>query len=155
MVYIHKGREAMCCPRICGLVLSLLINIPLSGLVLSLESGSWELKLFSIPFIVSPVCAVVIYCNRRSSCLARTALVLLLLSLLTKAAGATLAGIGASLSSQSEAPLGGLGALVYGMVAGAMGVSALSDAWLFLVEICSPPRERRGSKRVTRTEDFF
>ena len=141
------------CPRVCGLVLSILINVPLVGLVLSLESGTWELKLFAIPFAVSPVAAIIIYCNRRGSCLSRTALLLLLLSLVTKLVGATLACMGIAAASQSNAMLGALGAIVYGMVAAIFGVSALSDLYLFCTEIYGSQPEQKRERVVTN--DFF
>ena len=51
------------CPRVCSLALSILINVPLVGLVLTLNDGSLELKLFAIPFAVSPLMAMVIFCK--------------------------------------------------------------------------------------------
>ena len=144
----------MCLPRVCSLILSILINVPLAGWVLTLESGTWELKLFSIPFIVSPVMAMVIFCNRRGSFLSRTALFLLLLSLVTKGVGATFAGLGIAAASNSNTIMGGLGALVYGVVCAVFTVSALSDLYLFCAEIYAAPK-REPRRELVSSSDFF
>jgi hypothetical protein len=142
------------CPRVCSLVLSVLINLPLAGWVLSLESGNWELKLFAIPFGVSPVMAIVIFCNKRGSCLSRTALFILLLSLVVKGVGATIAGIGAVATGSSGNPsLGALGALVYGIIAGIFTLSALSDLYLFCTEIYRTPK--REKRELVRSSDLW
>jgi len=131
-----------------------LINIPLAGWVLSLESGSWELKLFAIPFGVSPMMAIIVFCNKRGSCLARTALFILLLSLLVKGAGAVLAGLGAAAAGSSGHPsLGALGALVYGIIAGIFTLSALSDLYLFCTEIYRTPKQAK--RELIRSSDLW
>lgn len=143
----------MCLPRVCSLVLSLLINVPLVGIVLTLDGGSWELKLFAIPFAVSPVMAMVVFCNRSGSCLSRTALFLLLLSLIVKGVGATFAAMGIAAASNSGAMLGRLGAVVYGVVMGIFITSGTSDLYLFCTEIYS--KSKRSQRELVSSSDFF
>ena len=143
----------MCLPRVCTLVLSILINVPLTGLVLSLEQGTWELKLFAIPFAASPIMAMAIFCNRRGSFLARTALLILLLSLVAKLVGGAFAGLGIAAASQSNGMLGKLGAVVYGVITAIFGLSALSDLYLFCVEIYATPK--REKRELLPPSDFF
>ena len=47
--------------RFCGLLITLLFNLPIVSLVLGLDSGTWELKLFALPFAASPVAAIALY----------------------------------------------------------------------------------------------
>ena len=143
----------MCLPRVCSLVLSVLINVPLAGWVLTLESGSWELKLFAIPFGISPLMAMVIFCNRRGSCLSRTALFILLLSLIAKGVGATIAALGIAAAANTGSILGGLGAIVYTIVCTVFTVSALSDVYLFCTEIYRTPK--REKRELIAANDFF
>ena len=143
----------MCLPRVCSLVLSLLINVPLVGIVLTLEDGSWELKLFAIPFAVSPVMAMVIFCNRSGSCLSRTALFLLLLSLVVKGVGATFAGLAIAATSTINSVFGGLGVIVYALVMAIFIISGLSDLYLFCTEIYSKPK--RSQRELVSSSDLF
>lgn len=146
----------MCLPRVCSLALSILINVPLAGFAISLQSGSWGLKLFAAPFIASPVSAMVLFCGTRGSCVSRTALFVLLCSLVVKLVGAVFAALGVAATSNSDAPggLGGLGALVYGFLAVLFGVSAASDLILFCVEVYATPRQRER-RELVKSNDFF
>ena len=144
----------MCFPRVCSLALSILINVPLTGWVLTLESGSPELKLFAIPFAVSPLMAMTIFCNKRGSCLARTALFILLLSLIVKGVGATIAGLAIAAATNTGALLGKLGAVVYGAVCAIFTVSALSDLYLFCTEIYRTPANA-DKRELVPPQDFF
>jgi hypothetical protein len=148
-------RSGMCLPRVCSLALSILINLPLAGWVLTLQDGSWELKLFAIPFAVSPLMAMALFCGRRGSFLSRTALFILLLSLIVKGVGATFAAIGLAATANSNTVFGGLGAIVYGFVCALFTVSALSDMWLFCVEIYRNPKREEGKRELVAANDFF
>lgn len=143
----------MCLPRVCGLILSILINVPLVGFVLSLNQGTWEFKLFAIPFGISPVMAMIIFCNRRGSCLSRTALFLLLLSLVVKGVGATFAGLAIATTSTINSVFGGLGMIVYALVMGIFLISGLSDLYLFCTEIYRTSKEPK--RELVRSSDLF
>jgi type III secretory pathway component EscU len=143
----------MCLPRVCGLILSILINVPLVGFVLSLNQGKWEFKLFAIPFGISPVMAMIIFCNRRGSCLSRTALFLLLLSLVVKGVGATFAGLAIAATSTINSVFGRLGVIVYALVMGIFLISGLSDLYLFCTEIYRTSKEPK--RELVRSSDLF
>lgn len=132
--------------RICGLIVSVIVNVPLVALILSLSNGTWQLKLFAIPFAVSPVASLVLACTPRGSWFARAALLLLFLSAVVKGVGAVIAGLGVAATSDSGTPLGGLGTLVYAIVLGVFLLSATSDLLLFCIEIYRTARPLRGSR---------
>ena len=132
--------------RICGLIASVVVNVPLVALILSLSNGTWQLKLFAIPFAVSPVASLVLACTTRGSWFARTALLLLFLSAVVKGIGAVIAGLGVVATSDSGAPLGGLGTLVYGIILGVFLLSAMSDLLLVCIEIYRTARSPRGNR---------
>jgi hypothetical protein len=137
-----------------GLVLTVLINVPLVGLILGLQDGSWELKTFAIPFAVSPVAAIVLYCGRPGSFLTNVALVLLLLSLAAKGVGAGFAGYALGAASNSNSVLGNLGAIVYGMVMVVFLVSGASDLYLFCTQVNRTPKPS-GSRELVSPNEFF
>ena len=143
----------MCLPRVCSLILSIVINVPLVGFVLSLNQGTWEFKLFAIPFAISPVMAMVIFCNRRGSCLSHTALFLLLLSLVVKGVGATFAGLAIAATSTINSVFGRLGVIVYALVMGIFLISGLSDLYLFCTEIYRTSKEPK--RELIRSSDLF
>ena len=141
--------------RFCGLLITLLFNLPIVSLVLGLDSGTWELKLFALPYAASPVAAIALLCVPRRSRLWGVAVTVLCLSLGTKLLGTVFAALGAAaVAGTSNAMLGRLGVAVYTVIAVGMGLSSLSDLFLFCSEVYAPPRQ--GSEvELVRSNDYM
>jgi hypothetical protein len=139
--------------RFCGLLITLLFNLPIVSLVLGLDSGTWELKLFALPFAASPVAAIALLCVPRRSCLWGVAVTVLCLSLGTKLIGTVFAALGAAAAGTWNAMLGGLGVAVYTVIAVGMGLSSFSDLFLFCSEVYAP---RKGSEaELVHSNDYM
>lgn len=119
---------------LCSLILTVCFNLPVAAWILSLDQATNSLKLLTIPFLVSPVAALLLYCSPRGGCFAGLMLTLVTLSSLAKLISCGVVADVAANSAETNTDLGKLGALVYALVAGFLGLSGLSDLMVVLSE---------------------
>ena len=136
----------MCLPRFCTLLFTVCFNVPIAVWILSLDEATTSLRLTVLPFLISPIAALLLYCSPRGTCFAGFMLALIVLSSLSKLVASGIFANVAANSADTNTDLGKLGELVYGLISGFLGVSGLSDFMVVLSEWrCS---RRPGDKRL-------
>jgi hypothetical protein len=124
----------MCVPQLCSLLLTLLLNLPIAVWVFSLNGATDQLKLVTIPFVVSPVSSLLLYCTPRGRSISCVFVFLLSLSSLGKLVAC---GFISDMAAQSTDAL----------LAVFLGLSGLSDFSVVLSEWRNS-RKTKGASRL-------